>query len=614
MQATRRAVLESAIAMSVRAVLGGSTAVALTSCGGGGDSSSASASSTSQPPPSTVQLAIESASTTTPTALTPFTLTATGLDTAQPYAINLAVNGGQPFAWQALSTQTDGSIVMALPPNLNGDGTTSSFTASVSLSQGSSASAPITLQVSDIPPLSSYGTTLGQISRAFYNYLAISHVRVVNQLQAIAVNHPTVDTNDVQNYAGSIAKNALLARNDIDRITLNNALQIPAGNLADGTPIYMTSHAVELQDRLFGFYLNTLQGSMSAAGIGSAVHRQQQPRTGRKPVSQGSLMNGIIGGGISGTLQVASAINTAAKPASATTNSWTQVLDTDAAICATLTKWMSITALGAAATGAEPVAAGAGAAALITGVAGGTMALTSDVIKTYLAQDQLISLQQNGADQQALNDAQAAQDAAYVTTVNDGLGLVLSALPGLSTGTGTVGDVINSSAVAQGLYQGAAFAQSVIGLTAEQIGNYLASTTNAGGQLNAVASNEQQGFGDLLGTVNITDSAGNSTLDGLYQTDVVIPDGAGNNVILNGFTDGNGAYDVLVPLGNPNLQYAATTVEFQNPNGPAQSLGYELVNLSQLNSSSPTTAPTVSGQCTDDDANSSDGDDPDCGD
>ena len=75
-------------------------------------------------------------------------------------------------------------------------------------------------------------------------------------------------------------------------------------------------------------------------------------------------------------------------------------------------------------------------------------------------------------------------------------------------------------------------------------------------------------------------------------------------------TDGN--FIVYVPLGDPNFDYSNADLSAVDPLGDDAEIGSANIDLSNLNSQSPSKAPTISGTCSDDDSDDPDSDDPDC--
>jgi hypothetical protein len=80
---------------------------------------------------------------------------------------------------------------------------------------------------------------------------------------------------------------------------------------------------------------------------------------------------------------------------------------------------------------------------------------------------------------------------------------------------------------------------------------------------------------------------------------------------MSGLADPNGDYDIFIPLQAPSTDYSNQTMTIFDPE-TGNTLGSALVDLSTLTTSAPGQLPTIQGTCSDDDAGSPDGDDPDC--
>lgn len=75
-------------------------------------------------------------------------------------------------------------------------------------------------------------------------------------------------------------------------------------------------------------------------------------------------------------------------------------------------------------------------------------------------------------------------------------------------------------------------------------------------------------------------------------------------------TDGN--YVMIVPLNDPNFDYPNADLSAVDPLTGNTELGSVTLDVSDLNAQNPLTPPTMSGACSDDDADDPDSDDPDC--
>ena len=130
---------------------------------------------------------------------------------------------------------------------------------------------------------------------------------------------------------------------------------------------------------------------------------------------------------------------------------------------------------------------------------------------------------------------------------------------------------------------------------------------NVAGRMTNPFPSRQQGFAQVNGTANITNSQGVAAAPSS-------PDlccfGASNLGIV-GLADSVGGYSLFVPLAVPNTNYANVTLSVQDLIS-GQTLSSATVDLRGLDSSRPVQMPTLTGSCSDFDALFPDADDPDC--
>jgi hypothetical protein len=143
---------------------------------------------------------------------------------------------------------------------------------------------------------------------------------------------------------------------------------------------------------------------------------------------------------------------------------------------------------------------------------------------------------------------------------------------------------------------------TVAGLTSDQ---------ETAGSIVALAQNpfpsNTVGLADLQGHVAITNTQGYAAAQTSLDLCCFGAAAAGIETI----ADSNGDYDVLVPLGVANTPYANISLRDTDVIS-SQTLGSELVNLSNINTTSAWIAQPFSATCTDDDDLTPDQDDPDC--
>ncbi len=239
-------------------------------CSGGGQNvTQAPPMPAPPPPPPAPSLAVTSVSTNSPIPLTPLQISTTGLNTNSPVVVRFSNSAGFSASEQPIRIVPGGTVVAAVPLYID-PGTNQITQAAVSLvlSQGAISSAPVTITIQELPTVASYGTQLGEISRAFLNFEAMTVARRMNEFQAFQL-HPgnTVDTSAAQTTLQNLMLATIKSRNDVDRIFTDNSVTISAGALPDGTPIQFDQTSVDMMDRILGLYLTELAPIIKASGV-----------------------------------------------------------------------------------------------------------------------------------------------------------------------------------------------------------------------------------------------------------------------------------------------------------------------------------------------------------
>jgi hypothetical protein len=551
--------------------------VALTSllfgCGGGGNSTT-----TPPPPPPPPTIAINSVSSSSPSALAPLYVSTTGLDATKPFSLTLSNASGYSATLTPMRTQSDGTVVVAMPLYIDPTtGKTGSLNASLTLSQGSLTSVPVNLSIQDIAQLSDYGTNLGDISRAFYNYQAIVLGKMLNSLQAIqAMPGNTVDTTTAQANVSQQLGNVIKARNDLDRIIVNSASGITAGTLPDGTPVNFDSNSLELMDRVIGMYLTTLQPSIAPAirtkakkahagapavnlkdhdmtrrTVADAKGAKSAARVAPNSITMKNILDVI--GGLSGAETVAGAVRTN--------------LQSDPTLA---DRMISIVSGGAAVVGITATIIGAPevvAGAVIVGVACSTASILNDFYHIGSDITEITTLTASGTDPTELTKAQNDLNASAINLPLDILATVVAPLTIPAEGATFLGQEVvqvleNAGSGATGAtVQGANFLISTLQLVAQNSAiNDQKAADSAAGQFQNPFPSPSEGFGDIAGTVSISNSQG-PILSGLTGLSVIDTSGTGFSSI----ADQSGNYDVSVALGDTTLNYSNMTINAFDP-------------------------------------------------
>jgi len=549
-----------------------------------------SSSSPATPVPA-ASISIKSLSSSTPMALTPLTISTSGVNPSQAVAVMLSNTSGFSATLTPIRVQSDGTVVVAMPVFIDPVTTkTGNLTVSISIGQAGLTSAPVSITIQDIPPLSNYQTTavpvtLGQISRAFYNYQTIALGQTINSLQAIQSSPGNkVDVSVPIAHVQQQLTSVIEARNDIDRVITNNALQIGAGTLASGTPITFDRNSVEIMDRALAVYLvNLIQPSVTAT-----IANAKRPRATQQTST--GLSTAIDITSIFKTIEGAANIENIAGAMRGFADSHSTVRDKVLAVAGGLVAGAAVVGL---VVGSEAIVAGAG----VVGLAVTAVNVANDLYNSAVNLNDLLRLSNEGASPAQLSQAQTAlKDSTLV--------LGLDSLGGVLGGLGTVATSVEKMGI-----QAAGLLVSTLQLYAQntQI-NDQNNADAAAAQLAAPLTSTTQGFGTVEGQVNITNSQG-PILSGLTQ--VVILDPV-TGTMLSVMADANGNYEILVPLDSTLFSYSSLTIEAIDPVSGIV-LSTLTINLSGLTSSStPFPAPTLTGVCNDTDANAPDSDDPDC--
>jgi uncharacterized protein (TIGR03437 family) len=229
-------------------------------------------------------LSITSLSSQTPTALTPLYISTKGINPNAPATVQFSNNTGFSVNSQPIRIASDGTVVVAVPLYLDPvNRTTSSGQVSVTVTQGNQSTPASTINVQDLPAVSSYGTQPGQISHAFLVYETMLTARRINELQAYqALPGNTVDTSQALATLQTLLKAIIQVRSDVDRVSMNNALVISGGTLPNGLPLQFDSNSLDLMDRMIGLHLSDWAPAISSIATSSVVN---SPQTSERVIS-----------------------------------------------------------------------------------------------------------------------------------------------------------------------------------------------------------------------------------------------------------------------------------------------------------------------------------------
>jgi len=237
-----------------------------------------------------VPFSIASVSSTSPTPLSPLTITLAGRKYSGEVSVMFYDAAGFSFYTSPLRYATNGTVIVAVP--LYVDPVTSLITNGVvSLAvqeslprrpletkggpaapvQPHDITAPVTLNIQNLPPLSSYGTQPGEISHAFLIYEAMLIADRRGLLQAVQLLEPSIDTSTTQSHLTTLLEKSLGARSEVDSLLLTNATVISWGTLPDGSPAQFGQTELDLMDRIFAVYLTQHFAGFPSANFSSAA-------------------------------------------------------------------------------------------------------------------------------------------------------------------------------------------------------------------------------------------------------------------------------------------------------------------------------------------------------
>lgn len=601
----------------VRSIAAALIMITVAGCGGGGSSSApvpAHPAATSTTPPAAMPLAIASLDNTTPTSLTALHIATTGVNASAPVTVTFTTAAGGTTQLTAFRVASDGTVVVGVPQYLDPQsGATTSTPATVTITQNGSTSAPVALTILDTPQISDFGTTTGQISRAFMNWESLALSGELGALQSTSTSGSGT-TSSQQSSIRSLLLSEIEARNDVDRVVANNA-SITIGTV-QGTPVTFNAAAVSGMDRALGTVLLQLapaltNGRVSASAVRSALKGSVVPTSqghGRSTTYAVRYPSGAVASATATTLAaVGAAANIpAASIGLAQGISGKSVNPTGDVILAALQGAGAVSSLIALGTGPTP----AGAAFELVSLACSLGSMAVSGVLAYTDYQGALDAAARGdyATAQALSNDYSNQ----LTNVGlSGLGTVLSGVT--AAGTGVAGSQISTfPSVLQVVKTDPA-------QVAFQFGGFL--TTAAGfvsnvQQLNADAqtaatvsmqlSNAPGAYAELTGQATVSNAQG-PILSGL--TGVSLTGGA--TTLTSGLADPTGAYLVDIPVGASGVNYSNLTLQATDPVSN-DILSSQSVNVRNAQTGTPTTLPGMSGSCNDTDAGSPDADDPDC--
>jgi hypothetical protein len=588
-------------------------AVVMSACGGG----SSGTSSPPSPPPATVS--ITSVSNTSPIPFTSVQISTSGLDVNSAVTVQLSDGLGYSVTEPAIRVTSTGTVVAAIPPYIaKGTQTIGPGTVSIVIQQGSITSNSMMLNVQDLPPLSAYNVTPGQISHAMFQMQATLIGRRLNEFQSFqAATGNTVDSSQAQAHLNALLNATIQARSDVDRVTLSNTVVVPGGTLPDGNTIQFDQTTLDLMDRIQAIFLGgtfgnlvtqptpAIQTKKQYARLRSHSNRSLLPTTEAQKF--GTRFNSAPSG-VASSPQEKSSNNAHAD--GSTIQDLNNILQTMQGINNIKDITEGTQGLTNAQNLSDAVAAfGTGAGAVNSILSDNTnFGMIAAVMSTYNVTHQCwgdvgawIIAEASG--NQAVANL-AVQDMESIP-----LSTELKALQDLTLAFAPIADL----PITPGISTVLNFAENAVTYFKEDnSGNSEAgadyqtqlSVVNSDGP---VFSSPTQGLLEATGIAAVTSNLGIQA----PQSGIEISPGP-NGDIISTVADPGGDYDMFLPIGVPTFDYAATTFSVYDPI-TGNILDTIVVELTGLSTIPPTIVPPMQGTCNDPDVGDpNDSDDPDC--
>jgi hypothetical protein len=604
-----------------------STAGLLTFVAAGTATITATSGSVSGTDSVTVQApSISAVSNSNPLPLTPLSISTTGLNTTSPLTVNFADTAGFSVSIVPTRVQSDGTVVVAVP--LYVDTTTGAPQGGVvamSITQGSITTSPTTVTIQNLPTVASYGVAPGAITHAVLIFQSLILSQRINALEALggATGSQIDTTASVTSLKAQLAA-TIGARSDVDRVSVDSGVVVPAATTTTGTQIQFDATTLDLMDRVqaiflmqtFGSVVLQVQANPPSGPVVSAVKgaklrihatpRQKvasssrsrvhilvnpwaYPRATPSPTTKlGQILIAIQGVNTAFQipLQTVKALNPTTT-AAAGAGDPNAILDQVSAIGAgidAVAKWL------------PPNATFGYVTALLSTTNTVVHCITNDASYIYAE-----------ATGDTATAAIIAQDMASNYTKDiDALVTITSAIPAFE-GVAALSSVYSYWTTGRDYYCLANGNTSSVcpDQADESTGQQVAA------QDSTVFNSSNPGLVDVTGTVDLTSNLGLQAPDGGIE---LSPETSGGSTV-DTMADPSGAYQMYIPLGNSNYDYAAAPIALYDPlTGTV--LDSLTVNLatggSTVHQGSPLIIPTLSGTCEDDDIDDPDGDDPDC--
>jgi hypothetical protein len=464
--------------------------------------------------------------------------------------------------------------------------TTATGSVSIVLTQDGKSTAPTNFTIQDLPPLSTYGTQVGQITHAVVIFEQILLGENLDEMQtlniAMAANSKVAGEtgNAAHTLYASLIPGVNNARNDIDQVMLNNSMVFSWGTLSNGTPLQFDAKQLDFMDRIAALYL-VQQFSTTPTVARMRMHSNaRRTRSGKSSGTTQNTFPTILSAITSG--------NAVYQLTEDLRNSMTSAASTGLAFVDGLQ-------MTAASQGAEQFSSYVG---MVSGLAHFTEAVNTQLNLILPTAACLASPGCNSAAYIAQLDSDETNAGVNAAAA---VAAAISNIPGIldlqSNAANTVDELLNSVVNVYNLAHNGTL----------QNMSSAASDAVSSSTFNTVANR----LGLVNSNVGITNNLGvAASLTGV-QLQQCPPSTCTTSFNVTNVADTGGSYQLVIPLDISGASYGTMDVvafDFTTNTG----LATETVDLTGLNPNSTVQVPPMSGACNDTDYGAPDGDDPDC--
>jgi hypothetical protein len=465
------------------------------------------------------------------------------------------------------------------------------------------------IDIGDLPPVIGYGVQPGQITHAFLVMEATLIGHRLNEFQAFQVaNGNMVNTISSQSDLSNLLNATIQARSDVDRVTLDNTVVVPAGTLPDGNTIQFNSTTLDLMDRIHGIFLSGAFGTIinqTEPGVpfNKATKARVRSHTGRFNVNR--MVPSAVDYMFPAPTYIRSGHMHKRSLANSSPINWANVLQAMQGvnnIKDLVEYFQTVTNSQSVADTVSAIGKGIGAVNSIIddntafGAAAAFVSTLNVSAHCFGDVEYWVYYEATGNQTGAANAVQDMQSIPLKQELVAIQDLALAPFDGLPEAASTVLNFFEN------VYS---YASSDSAGNSPMNNDYQTQLAIVQSD-SSIASSTTQGLAVIDGNVDITTNLGLEA----PQSGIDLTPGPGGETMTT-IADPSGAYDMLVPLGIAGFNYSSSQFTITDPLSEITS-GSETVDLSGTTSNVPTLIPPMQGSCNDDDIGSGDADDPDC--